>query len=133
MKSMNGSNNFRFLIIGLGSMGKRRIRNFFANGEHSVVGFDIRPDRNKEAKTEYGINVISSFGEVNPDDFDAVIISTSPEAHGEYIRFALKNKKHFFVEHPVNTDGYDDIFKSKNLDIVKAPSCTPLHSPAFTT
>jgi len=114
-------------------MGKRRIRNFFANGEHSVVGFDIRPDRNKEAKTEYGINVISSFGEVNPDDFDAVIISTSPEAHGEYIRFALKNKKHFFVEHPVNTDGYDDIFKSKNLDIVKAPSCTPLHSPAFKT
>ena len=128
---MNDSKKFRFLIIGLGSMGKRRIRNLFANGEHTIVGFDIRPGRNEEAKTKYGVKVIDSFNEVNPDNFDAVIISTSPEAHGDYIRFALKNKKHFFVEHPVSSDGYDDIFKNKNLDIVKAPSCTPRHSPAI--
>ncbi|MBI2050319.1 MAG: Gfo/Idh/MocA family oxidoreductase [Parcubacteria group bacterium] len=114
----------RFLIVGLGSMGKRRIRNLLANNERDIVGFDIRPDRNEEAKSKYGIKIIADFKDISPDDFDVVIISTSPEAHGDYIRFALKHNKHFFVEHPVNDDGYEDIFKSADLDIIKAPSCT---------
>lgn len=121
----------RFFVVGLGSMGKRRIRNLFANGEKDIVGFDIRSDRNQEAKEKYNIKVVDNFDDVNPDNFDALIISTSPEVHGDYIRFALKNKKHFFVEHPINSDGYEDIFKNKDLDIVKAPSCTHIHSPAF--
>src|SRR3989338_1153461 len=101
----------RFLIIGLGSMGKRRIRNLHACGERDIIGFDIRPDRNEEAKAKYGIQVISDFKGISPKDFDAMIISTSPLAHKDYIRFALKNKKHFFVEHPTNDDGYKDIFE----------------------
>ena len=44
---------------------------------------------------------------------------------------ALKNKKHFFVEHPTSDDGYKDIFSAKggsvsggkNSAIVMAPSC----------
>jgi len=116
--------NLKFLIIGLGSMGKRRIRNLFANHERDIIGFDIRPDRNEEAKTKYGIKIVNSIGDISPQDFDAIIISTSPESHGDYIRFALQHKKHFFIEHPVTTDGYEDIFKSKDLDIIKAPSCT---------
>ena len=36
-----------FLIVGLGSMGKRRIRNLRANGEEKIIGFDIRIDRLK--------------------------------------------------------------------------------------
>lgn len=114
----------RLLIVGLGSMGKRRIRNLFANGERDIVGFDIRSDRNEEAKAKYGIKVIASLDEISPKDFDALIISTSPEAHGEYIRFALKHDKHFFVEHPVLDDGYSEIFAARNSNTVKAPSCT---------
>ena len=114
----------RFLIVGLGSMGKRRIRNLYACGERDIVGFDIRPDRNEEARTKYGIKVIDDFRDISPKDFDVMIISTSPLAHGDYIRFALKNKKHFFVEHPINDDGYKDIFENRNSAIVKAPSCT---------
>jgi len=114
----------RFLIVGLGSMGKRRIRNLHACGERDIVGFDIRPDRNEEAKSKYRIKTIADFKDISPGDFDVVIISTSPEAHGEYICFALKHDKHFFVEHPVSDDGYEDIFKSMDMGIVKAPSCT---------
>jgi predicted dehydrogenase len=117
----------RFLIVGLGSMGKRRIRNLHFNDERDIVGFDIRPDRNKEARAKYRIKVIGSMDEIFPDDFDVMIISASPEAHGDYIRFCLKYKKHFFVEHPVNDDGYKDIFKNKNSNIIKAPSCTFFH------
>lgn len=121
----------RFFIVGLGSMGKRRIRNLFANGEKDIVGFDIRKDRNTEAKEKYGIATLSDFADLSPKEFDAFIISASPDAHGEYIRYALKHKKHFFVEHPTSDDGYTEILASKN-SIVKAPSCTFLFNPAVT-
>jgi len=110
-------------------MGKRRIRNLVANGEKDIVGFDIRPDRNKEAKEKYGIQTFSSLSEIEPADFDALIISTSPDVHGDYIRFALKHDKHFFIEHPTSDDGYKEILASTSNSI-KAPSCTFLFNPA---
>lgn len=113
-----------FLIVGLGSMGKRRIRNLHACGERDIVGFDIRPARRAEAESKYGIRAVNDFKDIALPSFDALIISTSPEAHGEYIRFALKHNKHFFVEHPTSDDGYKEIFARRNTSIVKAPSCT---------
>lgn len=120
----------KFLIAGLGSMGKRRIRNLHANGEKDIVGFDVRLDRNKEAEEKYGIRTVKSLSEISPKDFDVLIISTSPDAHGDYIRYALKHKKHFFVEHPTSDDGYKEILKNKDATI-KAPSCTFLFNPAI--
>ncbi|MDP3999603.1 MAG: Gfo/Idh/MocA family oxidoreductase [bacterium] len=114
----------RFLIVGLGSMGKRRIRNLLVHGEKDIVGFDVRPDRNEETKAKYGIKIINNFKDISPDDFDVMIISASPDAHGDYIRFAIQHKKHFFVEHPTNDNGYQDILENKDLGIVMAPSCT---------
>ena len=116
--------NLTFLIVGLGSMGKRRIRNLHINKEEKIIGFDIRIDRRKEADTKYNIQTIDDLKTLSADDFDVIIISTSPEAHGDYIRFALEHKKHFFVEHPTTDDGYEDIIKHNNLDIIKVPSCT---------
>lgn len=116
----------RFLIAGLGSMGKRRIRNLHAAGERDIVGFDVRQDRQAEAEEKYNIRTVSDFKDATPDSFDVLIISASPEAHGDYIRFALKHNKHFFVEHPVFDDGYDDIFRSRGSITVKVPSCTML-------
>ena len=120
----------KFLIVGLGSMGKRRVRNLQANGEKDIVGFDIRADRNREAEEKYGIRTVQAFADISPEDFDALIISTSPDAHGDYIRYALKQKKHFFVEHPTSDDAYDEVVADKNAT-VKAPSCTFLFNPAI--
>ena len=114
----------KFLQIGLGSMGKRRIRNLLFHNEKNIVGFDILPERIQEVKTKHKIKVIDDLNKISPKDFDVIIISVPPNKHGDYIRMALQNKKHFFVEHPVSDDGYKDIFKNKDLDIVKAPSCT---------
>lgn len=120
----------RFLIIGLGSMGNRRIRNLLRNGEHQIVGHDILPERMKLAKAKYGIGTVKDMKEVSWANIDAMVICTPPDKHGDYIRLAIKNKKHFFVEHPVSDDGYEDIFKSKNIKVVKAPSCTlRYHAP----
>lgn len=122
MQSKN--NQLKFLIIGLGSMGKRRIRNLHFNGQKRIIGYDLRPDRRREAKEKYDIEIVVDLKKIQSSDFDAMIISTPPDRHGDYIRLALKLKKHFFVEHPTLTDGYEDIFKNKKLPIIMAPSST---------
>jgi len=123
-------NKLKFLIVGLGSMGKRRIRNLLFNGEHQIIGYDILPQRMQEAKAKYGIEIVRDLKKLSVEDFDAIIISTPPNKHGDYIRLALKNKKHFFVEHPISDDGYKDILKNNDSNIIKAPSCTfRYHTP----
>ncbi|MFA6394273.1 MAG: Gfo/Idh/MocA family oxidoreductase [Patescibacteria group bacterium] len=119
-------NKLKFLIIGLGSMGKRRIRNLFHNGQKLIIGYDIQAKRMKEAKEKYGIKT-ADIKEVAKSDYEAMIISTPPDQHGDYVRMALRDKKHFFVEHPTSTDGYKEIFLNKNPRIAKAPSCTLLY------
>jgi predicted dehydrogenase len=114
----------KFLIVGLGSMGKRRIRNLHVHGQRLITGYDFRPDRRHEAKQKYGIEIVDSLKKISGKDFDVMIISTPPDQHGDYIRMALKLKKHFFVEHPTSADGYKEIFSNKNLPVIKAPSCT---------
>lgn len=121
-----------FFIVGLGSMGKRRIRNLLVHGQNKIVGYDIRPDRMKEAEEKYGIKTVAGLKELSEKDYDVLVISTPPDQHGDYIRMALKQKKHFFVEHPTSDDGYEDIFFAqsgsasggKDTIIVTAPSCT---------
>lgn len=117
-------NKFKFLVVGLGSMGKRRIRNLANNGQSEIVGYDILPERMREAETKYGIKTVKSFKDISTVDFDAILISTPPDMHGDFIRFALKENKHFFVEHPTSDDGYKNILKNRNQKIVMAPSCT---------
>src|SRR3989338_4689086 len=114
----------RFLIVGLGSMGKRMIRNLFANNEKDIVGYNPTPERRKEAEEKYGIKTVDDFKKMPPDAFDALIISSPPDTHGEYIKYAISHKKHFFVEHPTTDDGYKEIFANKDSGIVMAPSST---------
>lgn len=116
----------RFLIIGLGSMGKRRIRNLLLSGEKNIIGFNPTPERRKEAEEKYGIKTVDDFKKVPIEDYDAIIISSPPDTHGEYIRFAIAHKKHFFVEHPTLPDGYEEIrqLADQNAWIVMAPSAT---------
>lgn len=48
----------RIPVIGLISMGKRRVRNlqFLHAGE--IIGFDLRADRRAEAEVKYGIKTV---------------------------------------------------------------------------
>lgn len=116
--------NLKFFIAGLGSMGKRRIRNLGVHGETNIIAFDPSAEKRKEAEEKYGIKTVDDSKKISAADFDVLIISSSPDTHGDYIRYALQNKKHFFVEHPTSDDGYKDILENKDSDIVKAPSCT---------
>ena len=123
----------RFLVIGLGSMGKRRIRNLFHLGYKNIIGFDIREDRRKEVSNLFGIETVSDFTyAVDGSKPDVFIISVPPDKHHFYIQTAFEKNIHFFVEASVLDSGYSDFVKLAGAkDIVAAPSCTLCFHPAI--
>lgn len=121
----------KILIIGLGSMGKRRIRNLrYINESYSVCGYDFKEERRKEAKELYSINVIEDLTQTIPG-MDAVIISTPPDRHVEYAMLCARQKVPFFIEASAVTEGMEDLIKLANTNnVTAAPSCTLVFHPA---
>jgi len=94
------------LVIGLGSMGKRRIRCLKALGVQEIVGFDLRSDRREECVSKYGIQLADT---ITPDyikNFDFTIISVPPDHHFKYMSQSLMAGRHFFVEASVLDEGF---------------------------
>lgn len=115
------------LVIGLGSMGKRRVRNLQHIGGIEVFGFDLREDRRNEATEKYAIQTFSSFEHaVTNENFDIFMISTSPKHHMEYAYKALEMSISCFIEASVvESDKIKRLHElSLDKDIVFAPSCT---------
>lgn len=115
----------RILQIGLGSMGKRRIRNLFALGMKDVIGFDPREDRRKEVENTFGIPVVGALDESVLSQRDAFIISSPPDRHLEYMWLAVRNRKAAFVEASVLKEGLPELIKeTEKHGVLIAPSCT---------
>ncbi len=120
------SNLRRFLVVGLGSMGKRRIRNLQALGKKEIFGFDPRADRRDEARSKYGVTVFDSFEKATEADPDALIISTPPDRHAEYAVKACEIRRHAFVEASVSDAGEVENLRrlSAEQGVIVVPSCT---------
>lgn len=117
----------KFLVIGLGSMGKRRIRNLISLGyKDSIAGFDLRKDRREEAE-KYSIEVFGDFElAMNKHSPEIFIISTPPNLHMKYAFIAEKRNIHCFLEASV-VDSEKILELSKmieNKNLLMAPSCT---------
>lgn len=121
------------LIVGLGSMGKRRIRNLQALGVSKILGFDPRSDRAEEAEEKYGIQTICDFSEVQLGVIDRMVISTSPDQHMYYAHIAADHKIPCFIEASVvDTDMLQLIEKQeRDLSLIICPSCTFYFHPAI--
>ena len=121
----------RFLIVGLGSMGKRRIRNLLFLKADGVSGFDSRDDRRRESKKAYDIDTFDSFERAMDSGPDALIISTPPDMHMKYALEAARQNIHFFTEASVLADGMDRLIEIlRDKKIVAAPSCTMRFHPS---
>jgi len=115
----------KFLVVGLGSMGKRRVRCLKALDENDIVGFDLRPDRCAEAKTKYGIATVSDWKKAEQLGADVWIISTPPDLHIKYGLMAAKNNIHFFTEANVTDEQTPELIALlAKKKIVGVPSCT---------
>jgi predicted dehydrogenase len=114
------------LVVGLGSMGQRRIRNLRALGHSAIAGFDTRLDRRSRA-AESGVSVYPTFEEAL-DAFqpDVLVISTSPAHHLHYAWQALEREMPCFIEASVvDAEGVLALHqRAAEARVLMAPSCT---------
>lgn len=99
------------LVIGLGSMGRRRIRLLkrFEQIEN-IIGIDGRKDRRNEAREMFGCITHESIEiamQANPQA-SCVFVCTSPLSHSALIAEALGNGLHVFTEINLVSDGYEE-------------------------
>lgn len=122
----------KYLVIGLGSMGKRRVRCLRTLGIDckDIYGMDKKENRCVEAKEEYGINIINDEREMDFSKIGAVIVSLPPDRHFEGVRIALEYGKPVFVEASVVLDDVRKIKENNKQEVFVAPSCTFIFHPA---
>lgn len=114
----------KFLVIGLGSMGKRRVRCLQSLGYDNIIGFDPREDRRNEANLKYNILTIDSLDNISINTFDALIISTPPNVHTQYAKLAIDFGKPAFIEASVILEDVQEIKTYNKNNTFIAPSCT---------
>ncbi len=97
-------------VIGLGSMGKRRIRILQENYPNcKIIGVDGREDRRSEAEKTYSIVCFAKVSEISNKRVDCVFVCTSPLSHHRIIKECLALKCHVFTELNLVSDGYGEI------------------------
>lgn len=100
------------VVIGLGSMGKRRIRLLKdINKCITIYGVDKNKERCKEVCSEYNINTYTNLKEVlyNPNIMlDAAVVSTSPLSHSVIISECLTAGLHVFTELNLDSSNYKE-------------------------
>ena len=100
-------------VIGLGSMGQRRIRLIkqYARQNETAIeiyGIDLSQERRKNCEAEWQIKTFGSLGEAcDAAALDCIFISPSPLSHAAIIRDALSHGLHVFTELNLVSDGYD--------------------------
>lgn len=116
----------KIVVIGLGSMGKRRIRLIKEMyPEYGIIGADGREDRRNEAAELFHISCFDSITGIE-DKVDCAFICTSPLSHAAITSDCLKQGWHVFTELNLVQDGYDE-----NIRLAKEKKCTLFLSSTF--
>ncbi len=99
----------KILIVGYGSMGRRRIRiiSDLMPGA-AFICVDSNPDRQKQAAAR-GFKAYGSLKESIAESPDMAFVCTSPGRHADIILFLLRNGIHTFTELNLTADRYDEI------------------------
>lgn len=107
----------RVIVIGLGSMGRRRVRLLKQHPDNIIIaGVDTREDRRNQAEEELGIDTYKCLEEAcGAADFDAAFISTSPLSHSGLVKECLEYGMNVFTELNLTSEGYKD-----NQELAKA-------------
>lgn len=119
----------KIIVIGLGSMGKRRLRLLSEQKDVELFGIDSQASRCAEVKEKFGIECYQSIEEAcKNQSIEAAIISTSPLSHANIIKECLEHNLHVFTEINLVQDGYDEnIALAKSKDKVLFLSSTFLY------
>ena len=106
----------RVAVIGLGSMGRRRVRLMQKLPfPVEIVGVDTSSDRRADAESEFGITVTASLDEaIRKMDLDAAFVCTAPLSHESIVTQCLTHGLHVFTEINLLGDWYGDAMRKAN-------------------
>ncbi len=90
----------RFLVIGVGSIGQRHLRNLRALG-HEVIAFDADAARLAEAGAALGVETLLALDAGRDRKVDGVLICTPPDSHVPLALRVLGWGAHLFIEKPL--------------------------------
>ena len=116
------------LVIGLGSMGKRRIRlirELFPT--YKIYGIDAKEIRRNEVNDLFGIKCLASIETAAESlEVDNAFVCTSPLSHASIIKKCLTYKWNVFTELNLVEDGYEE-----NMKLAKENNCVLFLSSTF--
>lgn len=118
------------IVIGLGSMGRRRIRLMKAmKFPIEIIGIDSKPERCEAVKNQFSLKCYESFEKaIEQELIDCAFICTSPLAHAELIHLCLLHGLHVFTEINLVSDGYDEnIALAQKRGLTLFMSSTPIY------
>ncbi len=117
------------LIIGYGSMGRRRIRLLKKIYEDcEILCVDNNPERQKQILAD-GYRCISNLSEAITENPEIAFVCTSPGKHAVIINELIDNKINVFTELNLVSDSYEEIIKKANENnIVVFMSSTMLYN-----
>ena len=118
----------KVVVIGLGSMGQRRIRLLKQiNKEIEIIGIDSKADRVKFAIENYDIQGAADLQQIT-ESVDCAFVCTSPQYHADIIQECLKRNCHIFSEINLLSERYDENIKlAKDRGRTLFLSSTPLY------
>ncbi|MEG1017760.1 MAG: Gfo/Idh/MocA family oxidoreductase, partial [Oscillospiraceae bacterium] len=117
------------VVVGLGSMGKRRIRlmrEFFS--EINVCGVDTNEQRRAQTAEQFQVECYASLKEAVTAAPDIGFVCTSPLSHSAIIKEMLENNINVFTEINLVSDGYEKncaLAQKKGLELFL--SSTPIY------
>ncbi|MGQ0535819.1 MAG: Gfo/Idh/MocA family protein [Methanobacteriota archaeon] len=90
--------------LGLGSIGRRHVRNVLSLGEKDLVLFDPDAATRETVRKELRLDAVATLDEVWREAPDVVFVTTPPQFHADLLLAAARKGCHLFVEKPLSHD-----------------------------
>jgi len=108
------------LVVGLGSIGKRHIRNLKALGAGDIIGQDVQRERCHAVEQEYRVKAYNRLEEALAEKPDVALVCTPTSSHIPPALLAAQSGCHLFIEKPLShsRDSIDELVEivaQKNL------------------
>lgn len=123
-------NNLKVCFVGIGSIGKRHIRNLYTICYENSISLRIDVLRTSRGKLPSDIHeIISNTYYIKDDlssDYDIIFITNPTDIHMETLEALHDKGKHFFIEKPITSfrkiaNQYDIVYRADSIYYVACP------------